>query len=94
MYWCEKHIDELLAKFEFSILKGVSKENMIHIVQFLESEQVDYIEDIILNYYDLFLIEYPLFVNRYNRLKQKYGSQLVEKIAWNLDILEELFSDV
>jgi len=82
--------DEFLNKYEFGILKGINPDNMANIIDFLINEGVDYIEEIIDNYLDLFLIESAEFKTKFNLLKEKYGSDLVAKISEDLSILEDL----
>ena len=64
--------------------------NMNKIIEFLLDEQVDYIEEILTNYLDIFLINIEEFKERFNNLKIKYGNNLVELIKDDLGILEEL----
>ena len=63
---------------------------MNKIIEFLLDEQVDYIEEILTNYLDIFLINIEEFKERFNNLKIKYGNNLVELIKDDLGILEEL----
>ena len=63
---------------------------MNKIIEFLLDEQGDYIEEILTNYLDIFLINIEEFKERFNNLKIKYGNNLVELIKDDLGILEEL----
>ena len=83
-------MEELFNKYHISIFKNVSKENLYKIICFLESEQFYYIDEIVLDYFDLFLIDYEDFIKKYELLKKKYGYSIVEKIAYDMSILEEL----
>lgn len=87
----EEQVMELYDKFEPKIFEQVDEENFKRICEFLISEKIDFIDELIMNYFDLFLIEYKDFVNRYQTLKIKYGSNLTEQIANDLNLLEELF---
>lgn len=82
-------LDEIFSKYENEFIKCLDKENIINIINFLQSENVDYIDELLTNYLELFLIEYEEFKNRFNKLKNTYGNDLVEKIADDLTILEE-----
>jgi len=82
-------LDEIFSKYENEFIKCLDKENIINIINFLQSENVDYIDELLTNYLDLFLIEYEEFKNRFIKLKNIYGNDLVEKIADDLTILEE-----
>lgn len=82
--------EEFLDKYEASVLKHIDSNNMSKIIDFLINEGVDYIEDIIDNYLDLFTIDVEEFKLKFNDLKVKYGNDLVIKISEDLSILEEL----
>lgn len=82
--------EELINKFEPHVIKNIDMENLNKIINFLVLEKFDYIDEIVENYLDLFLIDYEEFVNKYQLLKNKYGENLVELISENLGILEEL----
>lgn len=83
--------EEIFSKFEPEILKKIDKENMKKILCFLKERNMDCIEDILTDYFDLFLIEYNLFLTKYEELNKKYNSKLAECISCNLSILEEFF---
>ena len=82
-------IKELYEKYEPEILQNLNDDNVLKIVEFLVSEQVDYIDELFNDYLDLFIIDYNEFINRFNNLKQKYGEILVELISNDLSILDE-----
>lgn len=82
-------LDEIFSKYENEFIKCLDKENIINIISFLQSENVDYIDELLTNYLELFLIEYEEFKNRFIKLKNIYGNDLVEKIADDLTILED-----
>ena len=81
--------NEIFSKYENEFIKCLDKENIVKIVKFLQSEKVDYIDELLTNYLELFLIEYEEFKNKFIKLKNIYGNDLVEKIANDLTILEE-----
>lgn len=82
-------IKELYEKYEPEVLQCLNENNVIKIVEFLVSEQVDYIDELFNDYLDLFMINYNEFINRFNNLKQKYGENLVQLIGEDLSILDE-----
>lgn len=83
------NIENLIEKFEISILTKIEKKNFKKIITFLVEEKVDYIDELIENYLDLFIIDYDEFKMRFNKLKEYYGDNLVELISENMNILEE-----
>lgn len=82
--------EELINKFEPHIIKNIDMTNFNKIINFLVSKKFDYIDEIVENYLDLFLIDYEKFINNYATLKNKYGENLVSLISENIGILEEL----
>lgn len=81
--------NDILEKYEIEYIKHLNKENVINIIKYLENENVDYIDELLEDYLDLFVIDYNEFKNRFEKLKEKYGNNLVENIANDLTILEE-----
>lgn len=81
--------NEIFDKYEFEYIKHLNKENVIKIINYLQNEEVDYIDELLEDYLDLFVLEYEKFKNRFERLKGIYGNDLTEKIANNLSILDE-----
>ena len=85
-----ENIEEILNKYEPSVLKNIDEDNMNKIIEYLIDEKVDYIDELLIDYLDIFLINIEEFKKRFNNLKTKYGNNLVELIRSNLNILEEL----
>lgn len=82
--------DDILSKFEPYIIEQLDEDNLNKIIDFLIFEKVKYIEDILNNYIDIFIIDYNEFVKKFNKLKVKYGNNLSYMINENMDILEKL----
>lgn len=78
-------------KYETSVLKNIDMKNLDAIVEFLKGKNMDFIDELIIDYLDLFLIPYNEFVKKYNKLEEKYGENLVEKIGNDMNILEEFY---
>ena len=87
-------VEDALNKFETSILKSLEKENMKKNLIFLKEQQVGYIEDILNEYIDLFLIDYKDFIKRIEKLNQKYEGQFWLKAKENASLLEELLYEI
>ena len=52
-----ENIEEIKKKYAKSVIKNLNKENFYKIINFLESSNCDFIEDIISDYLDLFNID-------------------------------------
>ena len=78
-------------KYETSVLKNIDMKNFDAIIEFLKGKNMDFIDELIIDYLDLFLIPYNEFVKKCNKLEEKYGENLVEKIGNDMNILEEFY---
>lgn len=86
-------MEEIIEKYSNSTLKNLNKDNILKIVNFLNSQNCDFIEDILEDYLDLFTIEYDNFVRKYNILNKKYNFNLLNEASADMNILEEFFED-
>ena len=84
---------DIIEKYSVDVIKNLNKDNIVKIVHFLESQNCDFIEDILKDYLDLFTIEYNEFLNKYNKLNKKYDFNLLNKASEDMNILEEFFED-
>ena len=85
-------INEIKEKFEEDVFKNLNKENAQEILKFLINEKCDFIEDIISDYLDLFNFEYQEFVNKYNKLNDKYNGTFLEQASEDMNLLEEFYN--
>ena len=85
---------ELLEKYSDSIIDRLDKVNFNKIVMFLTNEECDYVEDLIEDYLDIFVIDYNEFVRKYNILNKKYNNKYLELVSEDMNLLEELFEDI
>lgn len=86
-------MNEILEKYSDTILKNIDIDNMKKIMLFLQNNNCDYIEDIVEDYFDIFVIDYNLFVNKFNNLNQKYNNQFLTLAKEDMNLFEELFYD-
>lgn len=87
----EINSEEILNKYENDIIKNINKENFIKIIKYLKQKQCDFIDEIVEDYLDLFSFEYDEFIGKYNKLEEKYGSNLLNEIKDDMNILEEFY---
>ena len=87
------NFDEILNKFSDSTIKKLDLNNMNKIIIFLNQEKCDYIEDLLEDYLDLFTIEYDEFVNKYQKLNEKYHKEYLRRASQDMNLLEEFFFD-
>lgn len=84
-------MEYIFDKFESEVFKKMEKENLMKIVSYLNKQGIDYIEDIIEDYLDLFLIDYDVFVSKFEMLNNKYQGNLVNMIYSDMGVLEQFF---
>ena len=84
-------INEIKSKFEKSVIDNIDRENAHKILTFLVNEKCDYIEDIIMDYLDIFSFEYTEFVNKYEKLNNKYNGKFLKEASEDMNLLEEFY---
>ena len=87
------NIEEIKKKYAKSVIKNLNRENFYKIINFLESNNCDFIEEIESDYLDLFNIEYVEFVKKYNKLNEKYSNNFLQKASEDMNLLEEFYND-
>ena len=85
------NIEEIIEKYEKSTLKNINKENMKKILKFLESQNCQFLEDIIEDYLDLFTFDFNDFVLKYKHLNEKYDHKFLEEASLDMNMLEEFY---
>ncbi len=88
----EEQISEIEDTFDEGILNKLNEDNLKSIITYLKMNQIYFIEDILIQYLDLFLMEKEQFIKRFEILKIKYSYNFVETLAHNLNILEEMLT--
>ncbi len=86
----ESQLDELKQTFDKNVLNQLNDYNVFNIISYLKMHNIYFIEDIIMQYLDLFLMEKEQFVKKFEMLKRKYSYQFIEMLEFHLDILEEM----
>ena len=86
-----ENIEDIVSKYDSEVLDKLNKENMAKIIIFLQKENCDFIEDLLNDYIDLFIIEYDDFIRRYIILNEKYNYKYLELAAEDMNYLEEMY---
>lgn len=85
------NIDEVIDKYSESVIKHIDKNNFYKILKFLIRENCDYIEDIISDYLDLFILKYDDFIEKYSHLNMKYNNNFLNKASEDMNLFEEFY---
>lgn len=88
----EEQIEEIIDTFEEEVLLKLDGDNIQKILSYLKEQKIYYMEDILVQYLDLFLMSYDEFVRKFEQLKAKYFANFVEYLAYHFDILEEIYN--
>lgn len=86
----KEEIDEIYDTFNIEAINNLNDENVYNIISYLKNENVDFIEDILVFYLDLFLYDFDVFKERFEKIKLKYGENYIDLIGKNMQILEEM----
>ncbi|HJJ17176.1 MAG TPA: hypothetical protein OIM63_03720 [Bacilli bacterium] len=86
-----ENIEDIVSKYDSEVFAKLNKENMTKIIIFLQKENCDFIEDLLNDYIDLFIIEYDDFIRRYIILNEKYNYKYLELAAEDMNYLEEMY---
>lgn len=85
-----EQIDMIYDTFDENALEKLNDINIKKILLYLNNYNIDYWEDILTMYTDLFLIDYSEFVKKFEMIRHKYGENFVDIIGSNMNILEEM----
>lgn len=86
-------MEDVIEKYSNSLYKNFDKDNMIKIIDFLIDMGCFYVDSLLEDYLDLFIIEYDNFVCKYNELNLKYDNNFLEFVADDMNLLEEFFDE-
>ena len=86
----ENQIAEIKDTFDNSIFSQLDDDNVKAIIVYLQLNHINVIEDIILQYLDLFLMEKNKFIEKFEILKKQYPYNFEESLAYQLNLLDEM----
>ena len=86
-------IEELYDNYDVNVLNNIDKNNFDKIYNLFKSYKFDFIEDIILKYFDIFILEYKNVDDRLNRLVKALGDNYIDIIGNDMSYLEYIVRD-
>ena len=91
----EKYLDEfyynmVLDNYEYEYLKTLDEDNFKEVYNLLKKYNFYFINDIILNYIEIFELDTKLLEERLNILKEELGDNYIYIIGNNMRYLEVL----
>lgn len=94
----EKYLDEfyynmVLDNYEYEYLKTLDEDNFKEVYNLLKKYNFYFINDIILNYIEIFELDTNLLEEKINILKEELGDNYIYIIGNNMRYLEALLKD-
>lgn len=87
----EEAINNITITYDNELLLKLDTNNIVSIINYLKRNNIDYIEDILSLYTDLFILDVNDFIKRFEILKKRYGKNFCDNLAYKLDILESMW---
>ena len=79
--------------YDEELINKIDKDNVMKIYNYLIKKGIYYAKDIFIEYLDLFLIDCDEFINKFEKVIKKLGSNYVDILGEDSSILEEFYSD-
>ncbi len=87
-YLDDFYLEELFQSYDIDYLRNVDEKNFEAVYQVLKKFRIDYIEDIILGYLDIFGMKPDKVEEKLLNLKKALGENFIEIIGNDLSYLE------
>ena len=84
----------LLDKYTNDYLDTIEYENFMKIYKYLKSKKVYFIDDLIIDYLDIFTLDVEIIEEVFNILNERYGDDYIYTIGDNLKILDDTIIEV
>ena len=81
----------LKENFDDYIINQLDSENIAKIYNYLIQEGVYYAKDIFISQADLFLLDYDLFVKKFEKLKNKVGKDYIDKLGEDCSLIDIMY---
>ena len=92
MYLNITYLNLLYDKYDYYYITGLNEERFIRIYNLFKKYKFYFIEDIIINYLEIFELEEDEVENKIFDLKRKLGESFVHKIGKDLTYLEDILN--
>ena len=86
-------IKVLKENFDEEILSQLDEQNISKIYNYLINLGVYYAKDIFISQADLFLLDYDLFVEKFEKLKQKLGENYIDMLGEDCSLIDIMYED-
>ena len=86
-------IEELYDNYDVNVLNNIDRDNFDKVYNLFKEYKFDFIEDIILKYFDIFILKYKDVDNKLNRLVKALGDNYIDIIGNDMSYLEYIVRD-
>ena len=87
-----EEINIIKEKYEKDVIKNLNRENFNKIIGLLVNERCEFIEDLVSDYLDLFIMPYEEFKEKYEALNKKYEGRFLDEASEDMNLLEEFYN--
>ena len=92
-FFDEIDIKILKENFDDETIQKIDIDNIEKIIYYLNDNGIYYFKDILLESLDLFLLPSEIFIEKFENLKFRLGSDYVERIANDKSLIEIMYED-
>ena len=89
-YLNDTYLDILYSNYNLDYLKSIDENNFIEIYNLLKSKGFYFIDDIIINYIDMFELDKDFLNKVLTYLESKMGKDYIKRIGHNMTILDKI----
>ena len=89
----EIDIKILKENFDDETISEIDSENVSKIMKYLKDNGVYYAKDLFISSLDLFLLPLDNFIDQFEKLKTKLGSNYVEELGEDTSLIELMYED-
>ena len=89
----EIDIKVLRENFDDETISEIDSENVSKLMKYLKDNGVYYAKDLFITSLDLFLLPSDIFIDQFEKLKTKLGSNYVEELGEDTSLIELMYED-
>ena len=89
----EIDIKVLRENFDDEMISKIDIENISKIFKYLDDNGIYYAKDVLLSSLNLFLLPVDEFIIRFEKLKNKLGSDFIDKLGEDTSLIEIMYED-
>lgn len=86
-------IKVLKENFDDEIISQLDNRNVNKIYNYLINLGIYYAKDIFISQADLFLMDYDLFVEKFEKLKQKLGNNYIDMLGEDCSLIDIMYEN-